>query len=172
MKKYLYLLLAFVLFATHSCQETIDIEKETEAIKTVIEEETQAFLNKDFDRMAATYVKDETNIRLSSSSNSYSLTVGWDEVEPLFKEYFKNNPEPSTDRYVKDNYKIKVYKENAWVVNDETVYDPEGNVLFKLIGVRILEKQDDTWKIVYISVVNTSSYEEESEGEDEETDAE
>ena len=48
----------------------------------------------------------------------------------------------------------------VWVVNDETVYDPEGNVLFKLIVVRILEKEDDTWKIVYISVVNTSSYEE------------
>ena len=48
----------------------------------------------------------------------------------------------------------------VWVVNDETVYDPEGNVLFKFIVVRILEKEDDTWKIVYISVVNTSSYEE------------
>ena len=48
----------------------------------------------------------------------------------------------------------------VWVVNDETVYDPEGNILFKLIVVRILEKEDDTWKIVYISVVNTSSYEE------------
>lgn len=48
----------------------------------------------------------------------------------------------------------------VWVVNDETVYDPEGNVLFKLIVVRILEKEDDTWKIVYISVVNTSSYDE------------
>ncbi|MEA3477596.1 MAG: hypothetical protein U9R60_05420 [Bacteroidota bacterium] len=100
MKKYWWVVIGLLLFTGHSCQVAIDFENETEAIKTVIEEETHAFLNKDFDRMAATYVK------------------------------------------------------------EETVYDPEGNVLFKLIVVRILEKEDDTWKIVSISVVNTSSYEE------------
>ena len=120
MKKYLWIVIGLTLFTGYSCQETIDVELEKEAIKSVIEEETQAFLNRDFDRLSATYVQEETNTRLSSSADSYSLTIGWDEIEPLFKGYFEDNPEPSTDKYVKDNYKIQVYKKSAWVVNDET----------------------------------------------------
>ena len=119
-----------------SCQEKIDIEKEKEAIKAVIEEESNSFIAKDFDRFAATYVQDETNIRLSADKSGYGYYVGWEEIGSGFKEFFENNPEPGTGKFVKTNYKIKVYKESAWAVHDGTSYDGEGEVISKNIGVR------------------------------------
>ncbi len=172
MKKYVLTLFALILFAGASCQEKIDIEKEKAAIKAVLEAETDAFLSKDFDRLAATYIQDETNIRLSAGKSGYGYGVGWEEIGSGFKEYFENNPEQSTDKYVKTNVKIKVYKESAWAINDETVYDSEGEISLKMIGVRFLEKVDGEWKIVYLSVVYTSSYEEEIEEIEEEAENE
>ena len=162
MKKIIFSMLALSLIAGNiSGQKKIDIAKEEEAIIAVIEEETDAFRNRDFDRLAATFVQDETNIRLSASKSSYSYYVGWEQISSGFKESFKNNPEPYTGKHVKTNYKIKVYKESAWSIFDEVRYGGGGEVIWKGIGVRFLGKKDKEWKIVYLSQVYTSSYEEE-----------
>jgi ketosteroid isomerase-like protein len=168
MKKYVLTLFAIILLAGTSCQEKIDIEKEKEAIKAVIEEETNAFLARDFDRLAATYVQDETNIDLRAGESGYGYYVGWEEIGSAFKELFENNPEPGTSKEVKTNYKIKVYKESAWTVFDNEVYNSEGELTGKSIHVEFLEKVNGEWKIVYLSIVNTSSYEDEEDDDDEE----
>ena len=165
MKKIIFPILALLLIAGSSCQEKIDIEKEKEAIMAVIEEETNAFIDRDWDRMAATYIQDSTNIRLGASKSSYGYYVGWGEINSLFEEYFKSNPEPSTNKSVNTNYRIKVYKESAWAIYDEAWQDSESEVYSKNISVRFLEKFDGEWKIVYLGLVSTSSYEEDEEGE-------
>ena len=96
MKKLLFTLIAVGLLVTAYSQEKIDIEKEKEAIEAVIHEETNAFYDKDFERFAATYVQDETNVRLYSSKESYLYTVGWEEFSTMFKEWMKNYPANST----------------------------------------------------------------------------
>ena len=152
MKKYHFLLITMVLFVATSCQEIIDIEKEKEAIKGVIEEESKAFIARDYDRLAATYVQDETNIRLGASKTRYGYHVGWKEIGSTFKELFKNIPDSRPRKLQLSNYKIKVYKESAWAIfNNE-----EGN-----IGVRFLEKVNGEWKIVFLSAIMASTYEEE-----------
>jgi hypothetical protein len=162
MKKIIFSILALSLIAgSISGQKKIDIEKEKEAIIAVIEEETDAFRNRDFDRLAATFVQDETNIRLAAGQSGYSYYAGWEQISSGYKESFKNNPEPYTGKHVKTNYKIKIYKESAWSIFDEVRYDGGGEVINKGIGVRFLEKVDAEWKIVYLSGVSTSSYEEE-----------
>ena len=173
MKKIIFSLLALMLIAgSICCQEKIDIEEEKKAIIAVIEEETDAFIDRDFDRLAATYVQDETNIRLQARKSNYRYLVGWEELGSGFKEFFENNPEPSTDKAEKINFKIKVYKESAWAVNDEVKYDDEGEVSSKLIVVRFLEKVNGEWKIVYLSFVDTTSYEEEVEEGEKESETE
>ena len=152
MKKCHFLLITMVVFVATSCQEIIDIEKEKEAIKGVIEEESKAFIARDFDRLAATYVQDETNIRLGASKTSYGYRVGWKEIGSTFKEFFKNIPDSRPRKLLLTNYKIKVYKESAWAIfNNE-----EGN-----IGVRFLEKVNGEWKIVFLSAIMASTYEKE-----------
>ena len=143
-----------VFLAGTSCQKKIDIEMEKEAIKAVIEEESNAFIARDYDRLAATYVQDETNIRMGASKTIYGYRVGWKEIDSVFKEYFKNNPKPSTRKPQLTNYKIKVYKESAWAFFTNEKGD---------IGVRFLEKFNGEWKIVFLSAIMASTYEEEIE---------
>ena len=52
------------------CQEEIDIEKEKAAIIAVVEEKTDAFVDKDFDRLSNTFTQDETNIWLLAEESS------------------------------------------------------------------------------------------------------
>jgi len=151
-----------------SCQKKIDIEKEKEAIIAVIEEETDAYFHRDYERWANTYIQDETNIRLTASSNGYNYIVGWDDLNSYFEENFKEPELQLTP--VKTDYKIKILGNAAWVVcnekyiNNETGKDVGGNP----IEVRILEKVDGEWKIGFLSLVSTKSYEKEV-GEEPET---
>jgi len=169
MKMYLFVLFALILLAGNSCQEKIDIEKEKAAIIAVIEEETNAYLARDYDRLAATYVQDETNIDLRAGKSGYGYGVGWEEIGSAFKEAIDNSPEPDGSKEVKTNYKIKVYQESAWAVFDNEGYNSEGELTNKSIHVEFLEKVNGEWKIVYFSMVSTSSWEDEVETETEET---
>ena len=172
MKKYVFTLFALILLAGTSCQEKIDIEKEKAAIISVIEEETNAYLARDFDRLVATHVQDETNVRLGAGKSGYDYVVGWEEISSGFKEAIENNPESDGSKEVKTNYKIKVYGESAWAVFDNDLYNSEGELTNKSIHVEFLEKVDGEWKIVYLSIINISSYEEETEEGEEEAETE
>ena len=78
MKKIFYSILGVLLITGgNSCQNKIDIEQEKEAIKAVIEEETNAYIEGDYDRFAATYLQDSTFIRLNAEKSNYEYIIGW-----------------------------------------------------------------------------------------------
>jgi hypothetical protein len=163
MEKKMLTLIAIILVAGTSCQEKIDIEKEKTAIIDVIEAETDAFIQRDYERWANTYVQDETNIRLSAGNSGYDYVVGWDDLNSSFKETFEETASLQL-KASKTNYKIKLFGDAAWVVCDEEIKNSEtGKSMGKLIEARVLEKVDREWKIVFLSYVNTTSYEEEKE---------
>ena len=181
MKKIIFPILILLLIAGgSSCQKEIDIEKEKEAIKAVIEEETNAFMDNDYDRFAATYVQDKTFIRLNARKADYDFIVGWgynyivgwEEISLAFRENSEGNPDTLLYRFENSNYKIKVYPESAWAVYDENWYDRDGELVEFNIDVRFLEKVDGEWKIVYLSTVNTTSYNEDIGEGDEESETE
>ncbi|MCK4343993.1 MAG: nuclear transport factor 2 family protein [Bacteroidales bacterium] len=168
MKKYLLSLIVLVLFAGTSCQEKIDIEKEKAAIIAVIEEETEAFFDSDINRLGATHVQDETNIRLTATKSGYTYDVGWEKVKSFFLDYFENEAEPGDFKEVKTNYKIKVYGESAWAVFDNDYYNGEGELLSTSIHAEFLEKVNGEWKLVFYTSIYTSTWEDEGENETEE----
>ena len=181
MRKLIYSILALLLIAgSSSCQRKIDIEKEKEAIKAVIEEETNSFIENDYDRFAATYVQDKTFIRLNASKDEYNYIVGWgynyivgwEEIGLVFREDSEGNPDTLLYRFENSNYKIKVYPESAWAVYDENWYDRDGVLVEFNIDVRFLEKINGEWKIVYLSTINTTSYGEEVEEDEEKSETE
>lgn len=155
MKNYLWTIIACVLLAGTSCEQTVDLEKEKEAILALIDEETNAYHDKDFERFAACYVQNESNIRLLGGENEkISYTVGWEKVGSSFKELYENNPEPTTNNEVKRNFTIRVYKDCAWIVFEEEDFTDEGESIGKGIGTNFLEKVDGKWKIAYLSRVH------------------
>lgn len=161
MKKYLIPIIAlvFLTMSPSSAKEKVEKEKEKAAIKKVIEETTNAYKAKDFDRIAKTYVQDETTVRLVSNKNGFFLNKDWKEIGPKIKQNFENNPYPITRKYEKINYTIKVYDKSAWAIHDELQFlDTENK--YKQIIVHFLEKnENDEWKVVFISVVAASSWE-------------
>lgn len=161
MKKYVLILFALVLFAGNSCQKKIDMEKEKDAIKAVIAEETNAFLASDYDRIAATCVKDETFIRLQADKNGCDYIIGWKDCGSYYKNIFMKNTDLSQYKFENTNYKIKIYPKSAWAAYEENWYKIEGEFVGKTINVRFLEKVNGEWKIVYLSPISASSYEQE-----------
>ena len=150
---------AFFILLFNSCTNNIDIEKEEEAIKAVIENETNSYLMKNSEQRSKLFLHDESVIVLVSGKKSYGYAVGYDQIIESHKINVENNPIPSTDKFKNSNYKIKVYEKSAWVVYDEMLYSSTGEFIEKVINVRFLEKVDREWKIVYLSHVNTTSYE-------------
>ena len=168
MKKYPMTLFTIFLLVIFSCQEKIDIEAEKSAVIAVIEEETDAYVDADFPRFTDTYVQDETCVRLTAGKNSYALVEGWDTMGKNFEEIFKDrSPNYQNIKFEKSNYRIKVYTTGAWAIFDETAsYDLEGEHFeVTMIGTRVLEKVEGKWKIVFVGIVDTSSYEAAEEAE-------
>ena len=166
MKKYLFVLIAFSLMMGVSCQEKIDIEKEREAIKAVIENESNATWARDFDQQSKSFLQDESLVRLSAGSGGYVYREGWKKISSGYLAYFKSNPIPSTNTWKFTNYKIEVYKESAWAVYDAIWHNAEGEFLSNHKSVRFLKKVDGEWKIVYLSWVDITAYEDEEGEED------
>lgn len=158
MKKTVCKLLVLILFAGTSCEEKIDIEKEKEAIIAAIENETNSHLARDIDQHSKSFLQDESLVMQFAGKEDYEAYNGWENISSLYKEYYEDSPSPSTDKYQFTNYNIKVYKESAWAVYDETSHNSEGEFLGKNTSVRILEKVDGEWKIVYLSFVISTSY--------------
>ena len=158
MIKYYCSLFVVLLLTLTSCQEHINIEKEQEAIKAVIENESNAAWARNFEKQAELFVQNESLVRLSAGRTSFTFREGWDKISSGYRGYYSRNPNPSTNTWEFSNFKIKVYQESAWAVYDATWRDAEGKFLSMHKSVRFLEKVDGKWKIVYLSWIDTTSY--------------
>ncbi|MEN8193892.1 MAG: hypothetical protein ABFS12_13805 [Bacteroidota bacterium] len=157
------LVFGIIFFGFYSCNNTIDIEKEKKDIIAVIENETNSFFVKNFEKQSESFLQDERLTVLISRKKFYGYVVGWDELSKNIKINYENNTHPGTETFTNTNYKINVYENSAWAIYDENVYNSEGVYIRRVINVRFLEKVDGKWKIVYLSDVDTSSYEIEEE---------
>lgn len=158
MKKLSIAFIALLLCTGISAKEKNN-DKEKEAIKKVISEATEAFRARDFDKISKTYVHDETLVKTAAAKGGFNVNYGWDKIAENYKNNFKNNREPVTGKYEKVNFKIKVYKESAWAVHDELIEGGEGNT-YKQVITHFLEKHNGAWKIVYMSNIRATSWDE------------
>ncbi|MEN8118142.1 MAG: hypothetical protein ABFS16_14250 [Bacteroidota bacterium] len=146
-----------------SCRGEKQIEKEKVAIIKAIEEVTNAYNARELGRIDSIYVHDEVTTRLNAGSYGYVYRKGWDEIAKVYKETFAEHPLAITNKYEKKNFIIRVYGKSAWSIHDEIIYDSENEYQYHQIGVHFLEKIKGEWKIVYLSYIDTSSYETEDE---------
>jgi ketosteroid isomerase-like protein len=158
MKKLLLLVFAAVVAASASGQAEATLDEDKEAIKAVIQEETQSYCDKDFDRYAATYKHDESIVDLRAYMTNYSQALGWENKGANMKNFMENNPEPIKNTEVKQNFRIHVNGDCAWAIFDNLSYAEDGTLDSQDVGVNFLEKIDGKWKIVYLSRVGVSTY--------------
>jgi len=171
MKNLKSLMLAFIVLFLASCQEITDVEAEKQAIIDVINAETQAYLDFDFDKVISYYVQDSLNFRLTTGADDHVFLEGWDEVEAFFKSDLidseSNTLSETHIKVEKDNYRIKLYENSAYVIcTEKWTYTTADNVIeIDSRQVRFMEKVDGEWKIAFLSFVGTSGYDDEEEFE-------
>jgi hypothetical protein len=137
-------------------EPTINYEEEKKAILEVVENESAAFWNKDFDAYAACWVHDDY-VRTMGWWQDGGVTVveGWKERESRTRSHMEASPEPnpSATRVKRANVNLRIYKDIAWMTFDQYGEDT-GDSLMDMPGLsretRIFEKHDGKWKIAYV----------------------
>lgn len=165
-------IIALLVITLVSCRNTIDVEAEKQAIIDVINAETEAYLAFDFEKVKSFYVQDSLNFRLTTGADDHVFLEGWDQIELFFSdELIEGNPHAPTDTHInvsKNNYRIRVYEESAYVICSErwTYSMPDRVIEINSLQVRFMEKVDGAWKIAFLSFIGTSGYAEEEELEE------
>ena len=160
-----YLIIATTVMLTvafSGCEQALDMEKEKAAIIKVINQETESYLERDFDAMYATHVHDSLNMRLTAGADNYVFAEGWEDVSKHMSGD-ETEDELNPDLHIKvekTNYRMKVYPGSAFVVCDQmwtSTFDDDVTEI-ESIQVRFLEKIEGEWKISFVSFIGVSGY--------------
>jgi hypothetical protein len=125
-------------------------QNDKEAIKAVIEQETAAFMNVDYKTWSGLWMKVPYAYWSYSDSTGTSFVEGWENLNKTYVDYFKNS-KPSKGEITNEWIEIRIYENGAYVhfiqkLKDEIDLDETSQV-------RILEKKDGKWKVVFVGAI-------------------
>ena len=147
MKNYLMFIFAAFIILTYSCKEKVDIGKEKEAIKAVIEQEKDGYFEKDINKIESTWVQDATARKIYLIPDEYSYFNGWSEVNLHDRENLNSQASDSLNLTF-DDFEFNIYRNTALVFcNTKWSGIYEGNE-FEGVQHRILHfiKVNGQWK--------------------------
>jgi hypothetical protein len=162
MRYTIFSVLVIAVFAITGCEKAIDYDKEKAAIIAVMEKETQTYIDRDFEGMYSTHVRDSLDMRLTAGADNYVYLVGWDEVKKhMISDQTEDDLGPDLHISVKkSNYHMRIYPQSAFVVCNQVWTSEYENDVTEInsIQVRFLEKIEGEWKISFVSFIGTSGY--------------
>ena len=154
MKNHFYLLsLAFILATfVSSCKSEINLIKEEEAIKTVINAETQAWIDKDSQLIKTFYIQDDYQTRLNIQDSVYNISIGWNKRSAALDSLTQRIDWSGVEKFKvqKDYLIIKVMDNTAWAILKETqnmVYNGSPATAQSIINVILEKDKKSNWKI-------------------------
>jgi hypothetical protein len=163
MKKSIYILnsILIILFLFSACKPKVDIQKEQGAIIAVIEEERNAYFDRDISRLEAIWVQDSTSKRIFRSETALIILKGWTGINANYQEDFEADVWKDYEDLMADfsNWEINIYNNSALVYHDihwtgkyfgEEVEAEQKRVVH-------LVKSDGTWKINFIAQITIPS---------------
>ena len=130
------------------------LKADRDKIIKVIENESKAFWDKDFESWA-NYWAHEPYIRTMGWWARGGITVvnGWEERSARTEAHMKNNPIPNPQNVRRENINMRIYQDAAWVTFDQYGNDtgePDMDMPGLSRETRFLEKHNGQWKIVYV----------------------
>ena len=139
-------LCVFILLSFNTSAQKND----KEAIKALIERETKAFFEIDYNTWAESWAKTPYAFWSFADTTDVNSFSGWNKIDAGFRTYF-NNSKPSKAQIQRTWLEIKIYGNGAYArftqhVKDNTLRSPQEEV-------RVLEKIKGKWKIVCVSVI-------------------
>ena len=134
--------------------ETNDPEAAAE-IMAVIEAETRAFWEKDFDGVAAAWVQEDWTRRSGWwARGGITWRRGWDEIGGRMRRMIDESPDPSdvAQAVRREDVFVRVVGDMAWVTFSQVAPegdDPDMDMPGVSHETRILERRDGNWRIAY-----------------------
>lgn len=123
---------------------------DVEAIKSLIERETLAFFEIDYNTWASSWAQTHYAFWSFADTTDVNSFSGWESINSGFKEYFRT-AKRSKAKIERTWLDVKVYGNGAYARFTQQVYDnterpPQAEV-------RVLEKIKGVWKIVCVNVI-------------------
>jgi len=125
-------------------------QNEVELVKAVIDKESKAFFGIDYKTWTDCWVHTPYAFWSFSDTTDVNFFEGWEAIDKRFAEYFKTS-KPSTAKMERNWLDVRVNGNTAYVRFTQKVQDELGRV--EQAEVRVLEKQNGQWKIVYVGVI-------------------
>jgi hypothetical protein len=141
-----------LMFLLSMCKpDEIDIAKEEEAIKAVINAETQAWIDKNPEKQKEYFIRDEHQTRVNIQDSVYYITTGWEKRSTEIDTVTKYVDWQGVDQFKveKEFLVIKVMDHTAWTILKETqnmTYYNSPAIAVALIYI-VLEKTNKEWQI-------------------------
>jgi hypothetical protein len=148
MKKNLTII-AFLILAV-STASMAQKKNDSEAIKALIEKETQAFFGIDYKTWADSWAQTPYAFWSFADTTDVNSFSGWDNINKGFSDYFRT-AKASKANIERKWLDIKIFGNGAYArftqhVKDQTDRKPQAEV-------RVLEKINGQWKIVCVNVI-------------------
>jgi hypothetical protein len=149
-----YVVIGLALFFS-SCHHKVDIEKEKEAIKAVIEAEKQGYFDKNLEKMAATWVQKSSSVKMFMSQVGEVDLFGWAKISERSKEEIAAIDSSYRNIHLEfSDFQFNIYESSAWAI-----FKARWNWFYKeeqkkLEQTRIMafEKVEGKWKITLMAI--------------------
>ena len=133
-----------------------DYAAELDAVLAVVDRETRAFWDKDFDAWSHCWAHvPYTRTMGYWPLGGVSVVEGWDAQSALIRRMMEDIPAPNPTAGLvrRDNINARIFRDVAWLTFDQYGLDT-GDPTFDMPGLsretRILERHGDQWKLVYV----------------------
>jgi hypothetical protein len=150
----------FVLIQLNACKSKVDIPREQESIKAVIEGEINASFDGDYDKWTSFFVHEPYVLFLQANKNYYVDLKGWDTLSISAKNWVRSSRKGTILFGGNSDYVFRIFKDAAWVSfkSTSTLTSDCGESQMTSVEVRTLEKSEGVWKISYLGSVYSSTY--------------
>jgi len=142
--------ISFIILFIALLAPAASAQNDKEAIKAVIEQETAAFMNVDYETWSGLWLKVPYAFWSYADSTGTSFIEGWETLNKTYADYFLN-AKPSKAEITNEWIEIRVFQNGAYAhfiqkVVDELDHDETSQI-------RILEKKDGKWKVVCVGAI-------------------
>ncbi len=130
--------------AEQVAETTVDYQKEKKAILRILNAETKAAFERDYEGWQQKWVHHPNTSKtyIDFPEDSFTEAVGWEEISGFVKAFFEKHPEPEPVPALLDSIDVRLYENGAWVT-----YEQQDSLRGRKRETRLMEKVDDQWKI-------------------------
>lgn len=148
-----YIIIIFIA-ALCSCQQENEVANidQKENLKAIVEGETKAYMQKDYQKWASYWDHSKDVLRLDVSPAGFAQVRGWEESGGKLESFFEENPEPITSTFENSNYLIYYDESLAWVAFDQTWTTDVGDKSVAKATITLIKQAVD-WKIVSYTAI-------------------